>query len=366
MSVFALMRDLAEAAGPSGFERPAAEVLMRHWRPYVDDIAVDRLGSVLAVKRGQGNGQKFRLMLAGHLDEIGLMVKKIVAGPHEESDHGFLRVTGIGGVDIRHLYGQKIIVHGSGSQGGELVGVLGSLPGRMLPDQRRNKPFDLDTLVADVGLPVEELRRRVRVGDFITFHQPLRRLLNGRVTGKALDDRASLVAITLALAELDKRRHEWDVIAVATAQEETTFLGAYTSAFSRFPDVAVAVDVTFGKGPGVGDDQGFELGDGPTIGMGPNVHYGVFEALREAAKRLEMKADVEPHAGMSGTDAVALQIAREGIPTGLVAIPVRNMHSPVEAMSLSDVERAGRLLAEFAANLDDSFRDGLIASMMDR
>jgi endoglucanase len=236
----------------------------------------------------------------------------------------------------------------------------------MLAPDRGDKPYDLEELVADAGLSVGELRELVSVGDFVTFRQPLRRLLNGRVSGKALDNRASVAALTVALDYLKTRQHTWDVLTVATVQEETRLLGAFTSAYAEKPDLAVAVDVTFGKGPGAKEGNTFELDDGPTVGFGPNVHPGVHTALKEAAGAVEMTVHVEPHSRASGTDAFGLQIARAGIPTGLVSIPLRYMHTMVETVSLKDVQRAGRLLGEFAACLDGSFLDKLVGEMMEK
>ncbi|MCA9962544.1 MAG: hypothetical protein KC443_26100, partial [Anaerolineales bacterium] len=276
--------------------------------------------------------------------------------------NGFLRVTNVGGVDVRHLYGQTVVVHGKRA----LPGVLGSLPPHMLPPDRQDRPFGYEELVVDVGLSLAEVETAVSVGDFISFRQPLRKLQGKQVTGKALDNRASLTAVTLCLEYLQKRAHTWDVIAVATCQEETRLLGAYASAHSQRPDTAVAIDVTFGKGPGANGENVFDLGDGPVLDIGPNVHPGMFNALKDAAKALEMKVHVGTHNRASGTDAFGLQIARDGIPTGLVSIPLRYMHTMVEVVDLTDLERSGRLLGEFIARLDDKFLQTLSDGMMEK
>jgi tetrahedral aminopeptidase len=402
MDLFPLLQTLTETPGPSGYEMEIARAVASAWEPFIDSYTIDIVGSLMAIKKGSGHtaagpeSRPRRLLIAAHMDEIALMVKQIVAHP-DEKGWGFLRVTNIGGVDIRHLSGQLVTVHGTvndgrqhgdsrhhgdgrkhgdGRQHGDgrkhgdgrhdLPGVLGALPGSMQPDKRRDKPYNYDELVVDIGLPVTAVREQVSVGDFITFRQPLRQLLNKRVAGKALDNRASLAAVTVCLEYLSQRRHAWDVIAVATAQEETRLLGAFTSAYREMPDAAVALDVTFAKGPGTSDSTAFELDEGPVIGLGPNVHPGMHKALKEAATALEMKAGTDPHAAQSGTDAAGLQIAREGIPTGLISIPLRYMHTMVESVSLNDIERAGRLLGEFIARLDDDFTDKLAAGMMEK
>lgn len=357
MDIFKHLQRLTEIPGPSGYEQAIANTIEEAWRPYVDRFTRDRVGNLVAVKQGQAPEPRPRLLLAAHMDEIALMVSAI----EEHNAYGFLRVTNVGGVDIRHLYGQLIMVHGRR----DLPGVLGSLPASMLPEEKRGKPFGFEELVADVGLPLDEVKALVSIGDFVSFRQPLRRLLGTRVAGKALDNRASVAAVTVCLEYLQGRRHEWDAVAVATAQEETRLLGAFTSAYAQQPQAAVAVDVTFGKGPGASDEQTFELGGGPVLELGPNVHPGMYQALKDAAAALEMKFDTSTHSRASGTDAFGLQIAREGIPTGIVSIPLRYMHTMVESLDTTDVERCGRLLGEFIARLDGDFLEKLAASLME-
>ncbi len=357
MDTFKILQRLSETAGPSGREDEIAAVVEELWRPYVDECSRDRVGNLVAARRGSGEEPRRRILLAAHMDEIALMVSEIAG----YNGNGFLRVTNVGGVDRRQLYGQLVTVHGRKP----LPGVIGSLPAFMLPPEKRNKPFDYETLVVDVGRPLAEVTELVDVGDFVTFRQPLRQLLPGRVSGKALDNRASVAAVTLCLEALTRREHSWDVIAVATSQEETRLLGAFTSAHSQRPDAAVAIDVTFGKGPGANEDTAFELGGGPVLDIGPNVTPGMYRALKEAAGRLEMKVNDDTHSRASGTDAFGLQIARAGVPTGLVSIPLRYMHTMVETIAPKDVERTGRLLAEFIAGLDDEFLDKMAKEMME-
>lgn len=356
MKSFEMLQTLTETPGPSGFEEEIAQAITNLWQPYADEFLRDRVGNLIAIKYGSGPEPRRRLLLAAHMDEIALMVKQIVG----HNGQGFLRVTPVGGVDRRHLYGQLVKVHGRSP----LPGVIGCLPGFMLPAERRNSAFGFEDLLVDVGLPLAELEKQVSVGDFVSFHQPLRKLQGKLVAGKALDNRASVAAVTLALKYLQTRTHTWDVVAVATCQEETRLLGAYTSAFSQYPDAAIAIDVTFGKGPGANGENVFELGSGPVIDLGPNVHPGMFKALQDAADVLEMSVSTGTHTRGSGTDAFGLQVARDGIPTGLISIPLRYMHTMVETVHTSDVERSGRLLGEFAIRLDADFLQKLAESMM--
>jgi len=217
----------------------------------------------------------------------------------------------------------------------------------------------------DPGLPAESLRELVSVGDFVTFRQPLRKLHNKWVAGKSFDNRASVAAVTVALDYLQRREHSWDIIAVATVQEEVGLKGAFVTAFAEAPDVALALDVTHGKGPGAKDSGTVNIGGGPTLDIGPNVHPGMVKALREAAEALEMKVQIGTHARASGTDAYALQVARAGIPTGLLSLPLRYMHTLVETVAVKDVKRTGRLVGEFAARLEADFTEQLAAAMLE-
>ncbi|MFO7540823.1 MAG: M20/M25/M40 family metallo-hydrolase [Chloroflexota bacterium] len=356
MDIFRMLQTLTETAAPSGNETAVAEVITQLWQPYVDSLSRDRLGNLVAVKQGQGADPRPRLMLTAHMDEIALMVKNIVQQGH----NGFLRVTNIGGVDRRHLYGQTVVVHGERP----LPGILGTLPDKMLPSSRRSRTHSYEELIVDIGLPFDTVKELVSVGDFVSFRQPLQKLRGRRVAGKALDNRASVAAVTVCLDYLNGRSHQWDLLAVATVQEEVGLRGAFTSAYNQRPDAAIAIDVTFGKGPGATDHNAFDLGGGPVLDLGPNVHPGMYQTLKEAAQALEMTIHTGTHTRSSGTDASALQIAREGIPTGIVSIPLRYMHTMVESLDMNDIKRAGRLLGEFTARLDDKFLKKLAEGLL--
>jgi endoglucanase len=198
----------------------------------------------------------------------------------------------------------------------------------------------------------EELGRWVRVGDLATLRRQFTQLQGDLVAGKAFDDRAAVAAILVCLEGLASVRHAWDVYAVATVQEEVGLRGAITSAYGLAPDVAIAIDVTFGNQPGVSEAETLKTDKGPAIAFGPNIHPKLHEALVEVAKELEIPYQVEPVPGGSGTDAWAIQVTREGIPTALLSIPLRYMHTTVETVSLKDVERTGRLMAGFIGKLE--------------
>jgi putative aminopeptidase FrvX len=343
MDTIPLLKRLTEAAGISGFEKAIRDEVTAIWSPLADEIRTDTLGNVIAIRHGSGVEPRHKLMLAGHMDEIGLMVTRI--------REGFLSITAVGGIDRRLVLGQPVLVHGRR----DLPGVIGSRPPHLLGAAERGKLVSWDDLVVDVGLPAEEVAQFVRIGDLISFRQSLRELIDGRVAAKALDDRASLAAIAICLDHIRSRTHAWDVVAVATVQEEETFAGAITSTYRVQPDVAIAIDVTFAEAPGVSGPDGFPLDKGPTIGYGPNNHPGVHQALVDAARAIELPYQIEPMPRGGGTDAWAMEVVRAGVPTAVVSIPIRNMHMPVELVAVKDVERAGRLLAEFATRLDAEF-----------
>lgn len=374
MDTTALLKQLSQTAGMSGHEAPIRSVILAEWGRCASETRTDKLGNAIAIRRGTGAMQPERkggrpstplrsahaeraarksaarrsIMLASHMDEIGLMVAGI--------NRGFIRVTALGGVDARVLLGQEVIVHGRT----DLPGVVAGTPPHLLKTGERDKIIGLEQLWIDVGLTAQRVDRFVEIGDLISMRRAPVELKNGLLAGKAFDNRASVAAVTACLEQLQTRRPAWDVIAVATVQEETALLGATTAAFGLAPDVAVVIDVTYGTQDGTPSGESFAVGGGPTIGIGPNMHPGLTQGLRDAAKRLELTAPLEPLAGHSGTDGWAIQVAGEGIPTGLLGIPVRSMHTPVETVSPKDVERAGRLLAEFIAGLDEDFYRGLI------
>ncbi len=345
MEVIPLLKQLSEAEGMSGFEGPIRELVRQTWEPLVDEMHEGRLGSLIGLRKGAGPEPRPKLMLAAHMDEIGLMVTGI--------EKGFLRIARVGGTDRRVLLGLEVIVHGRR----DLPGVVATRPPHVLPKEERDKTVPLDKIFVDVGLPEEEMEDLVSIGDLISIRRELVELKSRRVAGKAMDDRACVAAITLALERLSRVEHAWDLFAVATAQEETGLKGALTSAFGVAPDLAIALDVTFAEQPGVDRTGTLPLGEGISIALGPNFHPKLVERLKEVAEDREIPYHMDPIPGRSGTDAWAIQVTREGVPTALVSIPVRYMHQPVETLAAEDVERAGRLLAAFVTESEAGLLD---------
>ncbi|MCA9907642.1 MAG: M20/M25/M40 family metallo-hydrolase [Anaerolineae bacterium] len=342
------LKTLVEAHGPYGHEGPVRDLVRAAWTDVVDEFEQDRLGSLIGIKRAsQPLPEPRKIMLAAHMDEIGMMVRAVV--------DGFILVQKVSGIDNRVMLSQPVLVHGRRP----LSGVVASVPPHLLKGGNNNRYPEFDALVVDVGLPADEVAKWVRIGDLITADVPLVELGGNRVAAKAFDDRICVAAVTACLHHLKRLQHVWDVYAVATVQEESGLLGARTSAFKVKPDIAIALDVGFAKQPGVNDDKAIDIGGGPGIGIGPNFHPKLNEKIKDTARSLEIKIQDDLIPGASGTDAWAIQVAREGVPTALLEIAIRNMHSPVETADMRDVERTGRLLAEFIAALDGDFLSAL-------
>jgi len=338
------LKTITEAHGPSGFEGPVREIIRAAWQDFTDTMEQDGLGSLIGIKRATiPINPPRKIMLAAHMDEIGFLVRDIV--------DGFLYIHDIWGMDSRVLPAQPVIVHGKRP----LPGLVAAMPPHLTPPDKRKQYLPFDALVVDVGLPASEVAELVSIGDVITPDAPLLELLGKRVAGKAMDDRACVAAITVCLHQLQSLQHSWDVYAVATAQEETGIYGATTSAYQIQPDIAIALDVSFADQPGLDEDDACKIGEGVSVGMGPNFHNKLREKLVEIARYYEIKIQDElaPHPG--GTDAASIQVSRTGVPTLLLGVPTRNMHTPVETVDLADIERAGRLLAHFISSLDADF-----------
>lgn len=337
------LRSLITAPGLSGYEHQVRPLIEEAWRPLVDELTVSRIGSLQGLRKGSAPPPRPSILLAGHMDAIGLMVTGI--------EQGFLRFTRVGGVDRRILPGQRVTVHGREA----LPAVIAMPSARQLPPELADSPVGMEYLFVDTGLAPRQVEKLVRIGDLISFAQEPLELTGDALAGHTMDDRVAVAAITVALDELQHLRHSWDVWAVATVQEEETLGGAQTSTFGLHPTAAVAIDVTFAKGPGTSDNNTFALGKGITLAWGPNIHPALFNKFKGIADQLEIPYKVELAPRYTGTDAYATQVAAEGVPSLVIGIPLRYMHTPVETVGLKDITRAGRLIAEVIARLEPDF-----------
>ncbi|HET9590792.1 MAG TPA: hypothetical protein VFO91_18525 [Anaerolineales bacterium] len=349
--ILPFLKALISVSGLSGFETSVARIIEEKWSPLLDEVSFSRVGSLHGLKKGSGTAPRPAVMLAAHMDAIGLRVSKIT--------EGFLHITNIGGIDIRVLPGAEVSVHATGS-GEELPGVIAMPPADLLPKSAGDGVIGINYLLVDIGLTPRAVERKIRVGDLISFANAPMVLAGDVISGHSLDNRASIAALTVCLEELQDKQHVWDVWAAATVQEETTYLGAYSSAFALRPQIAIAVDGTFAKGPGANGWQTHQMGNGVGLCVGPNMHPFLHRKLKELAEKLEIAWFLDVTPAHSGTDAFPMQITAEGIPTALVEFPFRYMHTPVEMISVKDVYRAGRLLAEFVTSLEADFVDTIV------
>jgi len=343
-----VLAKLLSAAGPSGYETAPAAVFAEAGRAFTDDVSVDGMGSVVVrVKRTSGPGGPAPfLAVVGHIDEIGLVVTHI-------DDNGFLRFGGVGGWDPQILVGQRVELI---TREGVVAGVAGRKPIHLLRDEDRKKVPELRDLHIDIGAASgDEARELVRIGDVAVIAGEPLELRNERIVSRAMDNRlGAFIALEAARLVAEAGGAPGDVAAVGVVQEETTFGGARTSAYGLRPDVAIVVDVTHETGaPGVELNElgKHEFGCGPIIQRGSILHPGVFEMLHDAAEREQIAFTVQASARATGTDADAIHLTRAGIPTGVVSIALRYMHSPVEMVQLGDIDACARLIAAFAQSL---------------
>jgi putative aminopeptidase FrvX len=343
------LRELLTAPGPSGYETAPAAA----WREAAGafaEVSGDTLGSSLA--RVPGTSSAPRLAVVGHIDEIGLIVTHV-------SDDGFLHFIGVGGWDAQILVGQRVEL---ATRGGPVPGVIGKKPIHLLKEDDRKKVAEIKDLHIDVGAKDgDEARELVRIGDVAVIAGEPVELPNGRLASRSLDNRlGAYVALEAARLVAQGGGAPGEVVAVASVQEEITFAGARTAAYALEPDVAVVVDVTHATdAPGIEVKEigKHELGSGPVIERGSIISPTVFELLHETAEAEGIPFTIAASARSTGTDADAVHISRAGIPTGVVSIPLRYMHSPVELVQLDDVEATARLIVAFAARLEDASFD---------
>lgn len=335
---------LSLAHGVSGRESEVAALFAEAAAPLCDEVRTDALGNVVAVKYGEqpDSDDRIRYMIAAHTDEIGMLVSAI----HPD---GFLHISPVGGVDRSLLFAKEVWVH---TKNGPIPGLITSRPPHLTKPSDRDKLPDWDELFIDVGLPKDKLEETVRIGDMVTMRSRCERLAGTRAAGKAIDDRSSVVAMLAMLSHLQRLRHDVDVYAVATVQEEVGLRGAMTATFGVAPHVGIAVDVGHAHQPGVPKRDTSEQGGGPVIARGANIHPEVYADLCAAAKAHGIKYQTEVVAANTGTDAWAIQVTRSGVPTGLLSLPLAYMHSQVETVDLNDIGNTGRLLAAFAAEAD--------------
>lgn len=323
---------LSEAAGASGNESLAAELALDMLKKYCPDAEIKN-GNVIG-KFGKFNESLPSLVLDAHIDQIGMIVTYI-------TDEGFVKIGNLGGIDRRLLPAQQVVIHGKR----DIKGVICSVPPHL--SSGKNEVISFSDAAVDTGITKSELEEIISYGDTITFDVKCRSLIGSRITGGALDDRCGVASILYALELLKEQKTSYNVTVIFSSQEELGERGAAIGAFEINPDIAIAVDVSFAFAKGENEQKCGYLGKGPMIGISPSLSREISHKLIDTAKNSKIPYQLEVMNGLTSTNADRYSVNREGAESCTVSIPLRNMHTPVEVIDISDVELTGKLLAEF-------------------
>ncbi len=330
------LKQLMDAASPSGFEQPAQRVFRGYVAEFAEEVRTDVHGNATALLNPGG---KLRVMLAGHCDEIGLMVNHI-------EDSGFIRFAVIGGIDQSLLPGARVLVH---SKKGPVLGVIGKKPIHLMKPEERKKVAEVKHLWIDIGVRKKaDAEKVVELGDPVTVAAGFEVLRGDLAVSRGFDDKIGTFVVAETVRVLSGKKLRAAVFGVSTVQEEIGLRGAQTSAFGIDPHVGIAIDVGFASDfPGADKSEIGEvsLGKGPILHRGANINPVLGEHLVKTAKSQKIPYQMQPAPKATGTDANAMQVTRAGVAAAVVSIPNRYMHTPVEVVSLRDVENAAKLLA---------------------
>ena len=343
MDVRKILSEVAAIAGPSGQELQVAEYFAEQFRPLVDEVRIDNMFNVIAHKKGTGP----RVMLCAHMDEIGLMVSDI-------EEDGSIRLGSVGGVDPRILPASRVWVHGRE----KLFGMVGAKSPHLTPMKEREKNYKREDLYVDVGLPAEKVRELVRPGDIVTFNTPSTELLNNQWASKTMDDRACVTMQLVCAEKLSRMVCDADVYFVGTTQEEVGCMGAKTAAFALEPDLAIALDVDHATIPGSRPDTTVDL-DALNVTVGPFIQPKLCKRLTDCAAAHHVKLSTSVAGRFTYTDADEVILSRAGVPTVLLSLPLKYMHTSVETIDLGVLEEGGRLMANFVSELDAGWEEDL-------
>ena len=330
-----LIKKLSDLRAVSGREYQINGEVKDILMPYCDSVEIDQLGSVIGLKKSKKPDAP-SIMIEAHLDEIGLMVTAI-------TDDGYLKFTNVGGVDNRILPSLEVVVHGKR----DVYGVIAPSD-----NGDSSKSFKMNELYVDTALSKDEVRELICVGDSITFPQSVGELGKHQLSLKTMDDRASVAAIIDVLKRLDGTELNCNVYAVCAVQEEVGCRGGKTTSFGINPDMAIAIDVTHGITPD-NSDNAIDVGSGTAMSKGPNIHPKLVERLEATAKEKGINYNIEIDGGATGTDAWEIQVSGGGVPTALMSIPLKYMHTSVETLDVRDIEATSELISEFIKGLEE-------------
>ncbi len=335
-----MLKELSIKTAVSGNENNASLYIKSLFEPYCDSTEVDRFHNVIGIKKGEAGGK--RIMVTAHYDEIGFIVSGI-------DDKGFVKFSNIGGIDSKILLSQEVIIHGKR----DVYGIIGAKPPHLLNADEVKKAVKKDSLVIDIGMDEKKAKELLSIGDVISFKAEPFSLKGNKLSAKSLDNRAGVAAAVLMLKELDEIKLRHEVTVVATVQEEVGLRGANIAAFNVHPDIAIVIDACHGDMTDVPKVETFNLGKGPAVGIGPNLHRKLSKKIMDIAseENIPYQVDVEP--GDTGTEAWAIQVSRLGVPVILLSIPLRYMHTTIETLSEKDVKNTARLAARFISRLHE-------------
>lgn len=344
MKIEDFLREATAISGVTGNERAVAEYIAQAFRPYADEVSVTPLNCVIAHKKGGGP----RVMICAHLDEIGMMVSRI-------EEDGSLRLQTVGGVDPRVLPGMRVRVY---ARDGVLTGVVGATPPHLLREADRKNNYTWETLFVDLGMDAAQVRQKVRPGDTVCFEARYAELKNGRAAAKTADDRACVAMMLAAAERLTGMRHDADLYFVATCQEETGSWGALVSGYALAPDYGVAFDVCHADTPGAPKYRTSRI-DSLVASKGPYLNPFMVQKLEETARENGVELQLHVSARSTSTDADELSVTRAGVPTVLLSLPIKYMHTNVETFDLHALYEGARLLAHYLAKIDGSWEEAL-------
>ncbi len=335
---------LTSKFGVTGNENEVSKCVMSYFERFADKVWRDKAGNVFG---SMGEGKPV-ILICAHMDEIGMIVTKI-------EKNGMLKIASVAGVDPRVLPGSEVLIH---TRTQKIKAVVGALPPHLIQGDAK-KAYKMDDLVCDTGMSYDEVIRNIEVGDFVTFapYEPIE-LLNNRLAGKTLDDRALVAACIRAMEILSKRKLNCKVVFCATVQEEKTAFGAISATWAVNPDIGIAVDVCHATTPSLPEFRSYPI-DSLSISMGCNIHPKLFEMIRDKAEEEHIEYEISASLLNTGTDAWDMQIQRAGIRCALISVPLRYMHTSVETISLDALENCARLLAEVVADIGDDWEERL-------
>ena len=354
MDMFSYLTEMATQFGPSGHEYNISKWYKELFTPLCDQVEIDALFNVIALKkatRKRKDGKPApKVMISAHQDEIALMVSAI------EKD-GSLRMDQVGGVDPRILPASVVNVHASKS-GEKLIGVIGAKPPHLLSDKDRKRNYLREDLFVDCGLSLDKVNEKIAIGDLITLEGPATLLLNNRVAAKTMDDRACIAVMMDAAERLQNLSHMCDIYFVCSTQEEVGVRGARTSAYNVDPDMAYILDVTHATIPQSRPDTTVPL-DAPAATYGPFIQHKLLDELKATAKKHAVKLNTEYATSNTYTDTDAINIARDGVPSVLLSLPLKYMHTSVELLDMKVIDECGRLLAHALSDMQEGWDDSL-------